>query len=90
MAQRTVNAQFVLADEYDVLVYPGFLRRTVRNRRRARTRIRRSLGFSSSLLRRLAAAHARLARRWLAGTKTEAALPLPACALGRESLSRFS
>ena len=35
MAQRggPVNPQFVSLDEYDCLVYPGFLRRTVRARR---------------------------------------------------------
>jgi len=30
VATRPVNPQFVSLDEYDVLVYPGFLRRTVR------------------------------------------------------------
>ncbi len=29
MATRPVGPQFVSVDEYDVLVYPGFLRRTV-------------------------------------------------------------
>jgi hypothetical protein len=36
MAARPVGQQFVSVDEYDVMVYPGFLRRTVRSARLSR------------------------------------------------------
>lgn len=34
MATRPVGPQYVSVDEYDVLVYPGFLRRSVRRGQR--------------------------------------------------------